>query len=244
MHEPSPHTGLLVSVEGINGVGKDYLLERFRPQLAAPSHTIAEFSARMRTDGTPGLSEQILKAMHQASHGDHFLRGGTPRSETLLLFAVKTHDYEHSRPRLDAGDIVLEGRSLHSTAVYQALILQQDRPLETARRLLALGAQWRPLPDLTIFVTDDVDTALERAQQRDHKQFTAEERLLHHQADELFRALAASSDRSRILDRRTAPPDDAAARIAEWINEAPRAAHIADVPEQRTVSPASGEVSP
>ncbi|GGV62878.1 hypothetical protein GCM10010277_68550 [Streptomyces longisporoflavus] len=180
--------------------------------------------------------------MQQASHGDHFLRGGSPRSETLLLLAVKTHDYEHSRPLLDAGDIVLEGRSLHSTAVYQALILQPQRPLETAHRLLALGARWRPIPDLTIFVTDDVDTALQRAQQRDHKEFTAEERRLHHRADELFRTLVTHGERNRVLDRRTTPPDAAATRIAAWINEAWRTAHVCSLPEQRSGSPASGDV--
>lgn len=244
MSGASARNGLLVSIEGINGVGKDYLLERLRPQLVRPSHTIAEFSARIRAEGSPDLSQQILRAMKNASGSDHFLRAGAPRSETLLLFAVKTHDYEQARRHLDNGDTVLEGRSLHSTAVYQALILKPGRPLDTARSLLTLGAMWRPMPDLTIFVTDDVDTSLQRAEERDGMRFTSDERALHHQADTLFRELAADHDQSRVLDRRALTVDAAASRMARWINEASRKVEAPHMPRPRGACAANERVSP
>ncbi|MGK5499197.1 thymidylate kinase [Streptomyces sp. URMC 125] len=245
MHPTGSHPGLLVSIEGVNGVGKDYLLQHARPRLTRPSRTIAEFSARMRATGTPGLSQQILRAMARAADGDHFLRGGAPHSETLLLLAVKTHDYESALPHLLDGATVVEGRSLHSTAVYQSLILDSADPLPTARRLLGLGARWRPLPDTTVLVTDDLDAALARAEQRDGRTFTPEERTLHRRAEELFRELADGDDRTRVLDRRLLAPGEAAALMAQWIDRAAarKAAGAAAVPRPRGVSDADEQVS-
>jgi dTMP kinase len=216
------HRGRLVSIEGISGVGKDYLLDRARRHLVPdlPLVTVAEFSRRLEPHATPDVGTQLLRALKDEAAGDYFLRAGYPRSETLLLLAIKMHDYEHTRPSLQAGHLVVEGRSLHSVAVYQALILHADDP-EAARAeaaaILTLAAAWRPLPDLTIIITDDVDTAITRAEQRDQRRFTPAERHLHHHAAALFEHLAATNPTCRILDRRQSDNDTAARQIAAWL---------------------------
>ena len=90
-----------------------------------------------------------------------------------------------------------------------------------ARAILALAELWRPLPDLTILVIDDVRTALERAERRDSKTYTTEQWQLHRRAAALFERLAeADPQRVPTIDRRLLGPDEAIARMAELITSA------------------------
>jgi dTMP kinase len=214
--------GLLVSVEGLSGVGKTHLTTLLLRQLPADNQPVLlqEFSQRPQQAG-PDLGRDLLNALIAAANGDHFLRGGHPGTETLLLLAIKMHDYEaHAAPALARGQLVLEGRSLHSTAVYQSAILHADdeAAYQHARTILALAARWRPLPDLTILLIDDVPTALARAERRDAKIYTAEQRNLHHRAATIFERLADHDpDRIRVIDRRKHDTDEVVRRMAELI---------------------------
>jgi len=221
---PACHRGLLVSVEGLNGVGKTHLTDRLVQRWPASGLqrpvVIEEFSQRAQS-GPGDLGRDLLQALKRAAAGDAFLRGGHPMTETLLLLAIKLHDYEASRPSLHRGRLVLEGRGLHSVAVYQSLILHPEDDGEAwrqSRDILDLAAGWRPLPDLTILVTDEVDTALGRAERRDRHPYTPEERRIHLRAATLFERLAAADpERVVLLDRRTTDSQDAVDRMEEWI---------------------------
>jgi dTMP kinase len=221
------HRGVLVSVEGISGTGKTFLTRQLLSTTGAagldskPVVAIDEFSTRL-SDTTTAVDQQILRAL--ADDGDYFLRAGRPRSETLLLLAVKMYDYEqHSLPALRRGHVVIEGRSLDSVAVYQSLILHANDPtlaLPEARTILATASQWRPLPDLTILITDDTTAAIERAERRDGNRFTDEQRHLHAQAAALFAQLAAERpSRFHVLDRRHRSSTEATADMAEAIHQ-------------------------
>lgn len=214
---PGPR-GPLISVEGISGVGKTYLTHR----VARDAGITAIEAFTERAHAGPGtLGDQLLRALITAADGEHFLRAGHPGTETVLLLAVKTFDFEQCLPLLTRGEAVIEGRGLDSIAVYQALITCPDgleRAHAETRAILAIAAQWRPLPDLTILVADDVTTAIDRAEQRDGRRFTADQVRIHHQANTLFRLLAADyPDRFRVIDRRTADTRQAQAQCTAWI---------------------------
>ena len=216
--------GTLVSIEGLSGVGKTYLTQQLLASLPPAQAPVVLEAFTQRRTGTD-LGRSLLRALITASGGDRFLRGGHPHSETLLLLAVKLHDFETSRATLDAGHTVIEGRSLHSTATYQALIVEHhdDRALTLARRILTDAAVWRPLPDLTVIITDDPAAALRRAEQRDHEPPTPEQRQLHLRAAALFELLAHDDpDHVRILDRRRTDTENAVATLSRWITEAPQ----------------------
>jgi dTMP kinase len=166
------------------------------------------------------LGRDLLRALIDASD-NHFLRGGYPASETLLLLAIKMHDYETSVPALRERRLVLEGRSLHTVAVYQSLIMHSDddQALAEAQVILELGQQWRPLPDLTILIVDDVETAVRRAERRDGTRYTEEQWRIHHRAAMLFERLAADgSTRMQVLDRRTLDTQEAVCLMRNWIS--------------------------
>jgi dTMP kinase len=173
--------GRLISVEGLSGVGKTYLTNRvLKAATAAPSGppvVLEEFSQR-RDDGDVDLGQRLLRTLVTAAQGEHFLRAGFPKSETLLLLAIKMHDFETILATLLAGRTVIEGRSIHSTAVYQSLIMYPDdcqAAAASVTRILDTAARWRPLPDLTIVITDDPEAAVRRAEARDGTTFTAEQ---------------------------------------------------------------------
>lgn len=219
---PACSRGPLISAEGLNGVGKTYLTNRAVDALETKPLMLDEFS--QRANGRPGLGEALLRSLREASAGDPFLRGGTPMAEALILMAIKRHDLDTVLPDLARGQTVVEGRSVDTTAVCQALLLHPDDPdaaLKTATDLLDLASSYRPLPDLTILVTDDASKALERAQRRDRCVFTGEQADFMRAACTLFEQLAAADPaRYRVVDRRSVDEYEAAEQIRAWIQGA------------------------
>lgn len=214
--------GPLISIEGITGVGKTYLTHRALDTLETRPLLLEGFT--QRADGRPGLGKSLLGALRHASGGDPFLRGGTPVAEALLLLGIKRHDLDTVLPALAAGRTVIEGRSVDSTAVCQALLLHPDNPqaaLQAATGLLALATAYRQLPDLTILITDDPAQAVTRTQRRDRCLLTGEQATFMHHAGALYEQLAATDPaRCRILDRRTVDEHTAAEQIRAWIHSA------------------------
>uniref|UniRef100_A0AAU2K067 Thymidylate kinase n=1 Tax=Streptomyces sp. NBC_00049 TaxID=2903617 RepID=A0AAU2K067_9ACTN len=211
--------GPLISAEGLNGVGKTYLTNRAVELLDQQPLLLDEFS--QWANGRPGLGGALLQTLYKAGGGDPFLRGGLPLTEALILIAIKRHDLDTVLPYLSTGRAVIEGRSVDSTAVCQALQLHPDDPdtaLETASAILDLASSYRPLPDLTILVTDDADQALARAQRRDDRVFTSEQAVFMRDACLLFERLATTDPaRYRVLDRRHVDEHEAAEQIRAWI---------------------------
>jgi dTMP kinase len=214
--------GPLIAAEGITGVGKTYLTTRAVNAIDDKPLTLDGFS--QRANGRPGLDKGLLASLREASAGDPFLRGGAPLSETLILLAIKRHDFDAVLPELASGRAVVEGRSVDSTAVCQALLLHTDDPdgaLETATALLDLASSYRPLPDLTILVTDDPAQAIRRAQRRDRCVITPEQATFMRDASALFERLAATDPtRYRVVDRRTVGEHEAVEQIRAWIHGA------------------------
>lgn len=219
---PSCTRGALVSVDGITGIGKTYLTLHAVDALDAQPVQLAEFS--QRADADPGPGKALLRSLREASAGDPFLRGGAPLAETMILLAIKRHDLDTVIPELSSGRTVVEGRGVDTTAVCQALQLHagdEEAALETAVALLDLASSYRPLPDLTILITDDSDHAVTRAQQRDQCVFTPEQVTFMRDAGALYERLAATDPaRYRIVDRRSVDEYEAAGLIRGWIQSA------------------------
>jgi len=214
--------GPLISVEGVTGVGKTYLTSRAAETLDDKPLMLEGFSRR--APERPELGEALLNTLREASGKDPFLRGGAPMAEALLLLAIKRHDLDTVIPELSGGRTVIEGRSTDTTAVCQALLLHPGNPgaaLDEAVALLSLAASFRPLPDLTILITDNTAAAIERAQQRDQRIFTSEQAAFMHDASALFEQVAATDPaRYQVVDRRSTGEHEAAEQIGTWIRDA------------------------
>jgi dTMP kinase len=218
--------GPLVSVEGISGAGKTFLTKLTAAQLAAAGRevtSISDFTSRSVAGGVD-LGREFLHALSAASGGDRFLRGGHLHAETLLLLAIKTYDYEAISQAAGPGQVIIEGRSIDTTAVYQSLLMHPGNDaeaLEQARRILHLARLWRPLPDLTILISGDPQLALDRASQRNQRPFLPEERLTELRASSTYRQLAAEDPaRICVLDPDGLDPQTSAAMMANLITSA------------------------
>jgi dTMP kinase len=219
-----PGQGRLIAVEGISGVGKTYLTQQAVALLPGQQRPIVieEFSRRL-TDSGDDLGRALLRTLRTAAaDGDPFLRGNVPATETLLLLAIKMHDYEeYCASALRQGRTVVEGRGVHTTAIYQSLILHPDNDEHAhsrAQDILVLAQTWRPLPDLTVLITDDVTTAVRRAEDRDGISYTPEQWRLHHRAANAYARLADDDPHHvHMIDRRGTCVDEVARELATCI---------------------------
>ncbi|MBX2812533.1 MAG: dTMP kinase [Myxococcales bacterium] len=140
-------SGLLVVIEGIDGAGKSTLARNLAECLQAQGHHVV--ATREPTDGPFGRRIRALAASE---------RDRIPADEEWRLFHEdrRIHVEELVRPALDAGRIVVQDRSWHSTVAYQG-----ERGLERAM-LQAAERRIAPDPDVLLVVDIPSDVAIDR----------------------------------------------------------------------------------
>lgn len=149
-------SGLLVSLEGIDGVGKTTQIERLCGWLEPQ---VGEVLAVREPGGTPlgeALRDLILRRVEAGSHLAEFLVFAAARAE--LVDTVVS-------PALSRGAVVLMDRFIDSSVSYQAFGHGLD--LDTVDHINTLVVHGRK-PDLTIwlrgqpFATNDMDRLEQR----------------------------------------------------------------------------------
>lgn len=142
--------GLFISFEGIDGVGKSTQADLLEEYLTAKGMNV------IRTF-EPGGTELGAEIRHLLLH-----RKGevSARSEALLYAADRAHHVASKIvPALQAGKVVITDRYLDSSVAYQGAGRELD--LEEVRNL-SLWAVKNLLPDLTVLLDLDAQTAAER----------------------------------------------------------------------------------
>lgn len=143
-------SGLFVSFEGVDGVGKTTQVERLHAYLEAQGRTVVV----TREPGGTALGKAIRQLLL------HGVDGGAvdiaPRAEALLFAADRAqHVAETIRPALERGEVVITDRYLDSSLAYQA----GGRELTPEEiRSLSMWATNNLLPDRTYLL--DMDPAL------------------------------------------------------------------------------------
>src|SRR5579884_2812853 len=172
--ETTQRDGVLISLEGISGCGKTYIVTKLQASLREIPLTFIKEVADRKGDG---LDLRIITLLSNSQ--DRFFRMGAPLTETFLLLALKMYDFEAMiSPTLTQGGIVVEDRSIDTIAVYQSLLLwphDQERWLAAANTIYDQATAWRRPPDITFLLEDDFNTALCRAQQRSKRSFNSDE---------------------------------------------------------------------
>jgi len=138
-------TGVFISFEGIDGVGKSTQADLMQSYLAAKGLEVTRTLE-------PGGSDLGVEIRHLLLH-----RKGevSVRSEALLYAADRAHHVASViRPALAKGQIVISDRFLDSSVAYQGAGRELDL---TEVRNLSLWAVDNLLPDLTVLL--DLDAA-------------------------------------------------------------------------------------
>lgn len=188
-----------ITIEGVNGVGKTHLAQRVAERLGSCCVLLAELTDH-QPDELPG---RIIAAM--ASAGGTFLRTGHPLAETLVWIALKVREHERlQRVSAPQADLVLEDRGIDTVAMYQAAILtgptaSTPEALQVAQRIYRTAAAWRPPPQCTLLLTDDLDTCLRRFADRTGQPVCAADAALIAQVHGLYLAQAAAEPRRFVI---------------------------------------------
>lgn len=197
-----------VSVEGPNGVGKTHLARALAARLSPHCQLLTELT----DDRGRHVPVQVIGALSAA--GDAFLRTGHPLTETFALLALKVREHELVTQMRTPPAIVLEDRGVDTVAIYQAAIMLGEHTTEEqtwtlAQQIYQTAAQWRPVPDLTLLITDDLPNCWRRWAEREGRPLTDEQQRLVSRVAELFHRQAAyESGRFRIIARAGRDVDD------------------------------------
>lgn len=212
-------TGLLISFEGISGVGKTYITNLLMKESnIANLVTISELSDRKQV-GLDTLIVDILRSVN-----DDFFRTGHPITETFLILALKMHDYEKGiKSALEKGKIVIEDRSIDTIAVYQSILLHPNNSslwLETAEKIYSVGAAWRKSPEITFLLYDDFNKTVRRAEERNGRLYADDEiELLFAAYNLYFEYSHLYKERFHLIDRNILSESETVSYISKVIHE-------------------------
>lgn len=145
-------SGRLIVFEGIDGSGKSTAIRRVAAALEAEGHSVT--MTREETEGWTG--EAVRRSI--AERADPWT--------TLHLFLADRASHQATlRLALEAGNVVLCDRYLHSTLAYQSVTLadQLDNPLDALR---LLHEPWCRAPDGVVLLDLDPQKAVSRVAER------------------------------------------------------------------------------
>lgn len=146
----SQRSGLFISIEGIDGVGKSTQISGLVEFLQANERTVLQTFE-------PGGTELGQEIRHLLLHrkGDV-----APRAEALLFAADRAHHVATKvRPALERGEVVVTDRYLDSSVAYQGV----GRALSAEDvRAISMFAVENLLPNLTVLLDLPAEQALAR----------------------------------------------------------------------------------
>jgi dTMP kinase len=208
------YPGHFITFEGMDGSGKgtqiDLLTARLRGEGVEPVVN--------REPGGTVIGRQIRAILLDAAN-THL----QPTAELLLYFASRAQAVEEViLPALASGKVVISDRFTDSTTVYQGAA--RGLGAEVVDLLDGVSCQGL-VPDLTILLDIDLDTALARAAARNAESGSRETRLdeesreFHAKVRQGYLALAAAHpDRIRVVDGKR-PPEAVAEEVARLVGE-------------------------
>lgn len=194
------HSGLFITVEGMEGAGKSTQCRQLAAALRAAGRSVLE----TREPGGTLVGEKIRDLVK------HFQGPEAMAAETeLLLFCASRAQLMRQAilPELNRGTVVICDRFADSTLVYQGYARGLNP--EVIRQLTAFVTGGR-MPDLTILLDLEVHAGLGRASARGNEgktdRFEAEARPFHERIRDGFLTLARQEPhRFRVFDATQTP---------------------------------------
>jgi len=209
-------SGIFITVEGGEGVGKSTQARRLAERLRA--HDL--FVLELREPGGTPIGDRI-----RAIVLDHPGVMISPRAELLLYEAARAELTANVIvPALERGEAVVCDRFFDSSTAYQGYARGLGARLVGELNLAATGGL---RPDLTVLLTLDSDAALKRAVRGGADRIEAESSAFHRAVAEGFAAIAAAEPERVVTVDATGSEDEVAARVwaAVAAHPASRRAH-------------------
>ena len=200
--------GKMISVEGVEGVGKSTLIPLLAQEVEAEGFSVV----MTREPGGTKVGEKIRNLLlHE--HDSNI----APVTELSLMFAARAqHLEEVIKPMLNAGHWVICDRFTDSTYAYQGGGRQLDQTLiESIERATINAFQ----PDHTLLLDLDVEKGLARAAQTGAKdRFESETLAFFERVRRAYLERANQFERAHVIS--AAPPlSDVAESVRAWIRQ-------------------------
>ena len=145
------YKGYFISLEGPEGCGKTSQIPKIVEHLRGLGLTVFP----TREPGGTSISEQIRDVLHDLKNFKMH-----PRTETLLYQAARAQIVEEViLPRLRDGEVVISDRYFDSTIAYQGFGREQN--IQSIMSLVEFATGGLK-PDLTLYMSLDVEVGLER----------------------------------------------------------------------------------
>lgn len=190
-------SGVFITVEGTEGVGKSTNIAFIRQYLEKAGHTVVV----TREPGGTQLGERIREWILSSRAGSL-----SATTETLLMYSARAHHIERViQPALNAGKWVVCDRFVDATLAYQGAGRQADPKLlqHLAKAVLA-DLQ----PELTLLLDAPLDIGFGRIRNRDKDHFEQEDRDFFERVRAEYHAIAAREpDRVEVVDAAQTPED-------------------------------------
>ncbi len=205
---PVASSGLFITFEGGEGVGKTTQIARLADRLRALNRPVL---ISREPGGTPGAEAVRHVLLDRAA-----LEPFGPALEAILFAAARSDHVEQViKPALARGETVIVDRFMDSTRVYQGVTGNLPKDFMGSLERVAIHGT---VPDLTIILDLDPAEGLRRAAARRMKgsavdRFEKERVATHAARRRGFQKIAeAEPDRCRLIDA-AGEPDDVAARV-------------------------------
>ncbi|GAA3953277.1 dTMP kinase [Gordonia caeni] len=204
--------GILVAIEGLDGAGKNTIVQRIRAQAA--DHGISMTTLAFPDYGNSITADLAAEALH-GEHGDL----SDSAYAMAVLFAL---DRRRSAPALRAAlaefELVLCDRYVASNAAYSAARLDQGPDGEVVRwiRELEFGRFDLPVPDHQLLLGVPPEVAMDRAQGRADTDASRAKDAYERDADlqtRVWRAYLDLADRQWVSPWLVADGDEAVAAV-------------------------------
>ncbi|MBW3080307.1 dTMP kinase [Bifidobacterium saguinibicoloris] len=202
-------TGLFISFEGVDGVGKTTQVERLRAYLESQGRTVVT----TREPGGTALGRAIRRLLLHGvgvADGETATDGGdgtgdaaqgadiAPRAEALLFAADRAqHVAEIIRPALDRGEAVITDRYLDSSLAYQAG--GRELTADEIRSLSMWGTNGL-LPDRTYLLDMDPTQSHTRLTHDEDRMESAGDDFQRRTREAFLTLAAAEPERFRVID--------------------------------------------
>ena len=187
----SGQTGVFITVEGGDGVGKSTQINRLAEKLRARGREVV---TTREPGGSPGAEE--IRKLFVTGEADRW----TPLTEALLVYAARDDHLERTiRPALARGAVVVSDRFADSTMAYQGLAGSLGPAVvETLHKLVVAET----MPQLTLVLDAPPEKALSRADtSNDESRFEEKGGDFHRIVRDAFLKIAQDApDRCAVID--------------------------------------------
>ena len=190
-------SGVFITIEGTEGVGKSTNIAFIRQYLEKAGHTVVV----TREPGGTQLGERIREWILNSRAGSL-----SATTETLLMYGARAHHIERViQPALNAGKWVVCDRFVDATLAYQGAGRQADPEL-LQHLAKAVLADLRP--ELTLLLDAPLDIGFGRIRNRDKDHFEQEDRDFFERVRAAYHEIAAREpDRVEVVDAAQTPED-------------------------------------